>query len=685
MRLLTTIAGSLGTALENARLFDETQRLLEETRQRNNELAIINTIQQGLASELDFQAIIDLVGDKLREVFASPDLSITWYDEKQQMAYPLYCYEQGERLTLPSRPILQGDSFEKLSRTRQPLVWGTEEEGDAISPLIPGTSASKSGVMVPIISSDRLIGRIDLENFDQEHAYGAAELRLLTTVAGTLGAALENAHLFEETQRLLEETRQRNGELAILNSIQQGLAAELDFQAIVDLVGDNLRQIFNVNDIGIAWHDEKANLMHQLYTYEHGKRLIINPVPPLKGGLFETLATQRQPIVYNSPADHTEINISLVPGTDPSKSSVYVPIISSNRVLGLIYLDNFERENAYGEAEVRLLTTIAGSLGTALENARLFDETQSLLEETRQRNDELAIINTIQQGLASSLDFQGIVDLVGDSLRKVFNTDDFSVRWYDEKTNLLHHLYEYDHGQRLTVAPHEPPPNSILSRMLVNRGVVSTQTMTLEEWSTIHVIPGTERSKSFVYVPIVSADHLIGMIGTENYEREDAFGDAETRLLTTIAASLGTALENARLFNETQRLLQETTQRNNELAIINEIQRGLASKLDLQSIIDLVGENVRKIFTADGTVISLYDSSTRMLNTLYQILGEYREHEETHPLEPSLTARVIETRQPLLVGTMEEAWRLGQSFRILGPILPTRMNRMQIQPCLYRC
>ena len=86
------------------------------------------------------------------------------------------------------------------------------------------------------------------------------------------------------------------------------------------------------------------------------------------------------------------------------------------------HLENFEREDAYGEAEIRLLTTIAGSLGTALENARLFDETQSLLQETTQRNNELAIINSIQQGLASRLDFQGIVDLVGDSLRQVFNS-----------------------------------------------------------------------------------------------------------------------------------------------------------------------------------------------------------------------------------------------------------------------
>ena len=50
--------------------------------QRANELAIINSIQQGMAAELDFQAIVDLVGDKLREVFGSGDLSIRWWDDE---------------------------------------------------------------------------------------------------------------------------------------------------------------------------------------------------------------------------------------------------------------------------------------------------------------------------------------------------------------------------------------------------------------------------------------------------------------------------------------------------------------------------------------------------------------------------------------------------------------------------
>ena len=88
-----------------------------------------------------------------------------------------------------------------------------------------------------------------------------------------MGMALQSARLFDETQRLLKETEQRAAELAVINSIQEGIAAELDFQAIVDLVGDKLREVFRTGNLGIRWYDPKTNLNHFLYEYEHGVRL----------------------------------------------------------------------------------------------------------------------------------------------------------------------------------------------------------------------------------------------------------------------------------------------------------------------------------------------------------------------------------------------------------------------------
>ncbi len=221
--------------------------------------------------------------------------------------------------------------------------------------------------------------------------------------------------------RLFKAEQERVAELQIINSIQQGLAAELDFQAIVDLVGDKLREVFHTPDLGIRWYDEKANLVYFLYEYEHGVRLNIPPQPPNPGGTFDLFLKNRQPIVANTAELAARTGGITLAGTDMSKSIISVPIITSDRLIGSLQIENFERENAFGESELRLLTTIAASLGTALENARLFDETQRLFKAEQERVAELQIINSIQQGLAAELDFQAIVDLVGDKLREMFH------------------------------------------------------------------------------------------------------------------------------------------------------------------------------------------------------------------------------------------------------------------------
>src|SRR5437016_2416621 len=141
-----------------------------------------------------------------------------------------------------------------------------------------------------------------------------------------------------------------------------------------------------------------------------------------------------------------------LPGTQESRSSVFVPVLASDRALGMIAMEDYERENVYGEAEMRLLSTVAASMGVALENARLFDETQRLFKESEQRAAELAIINSVQQALAAELNMQGIYDAVGDKIREIFKQVDMNIRIYDPQTNLIHYPYAYWNGQRIAIA-----------------------------------------------------------------------------------------------------------------------------------------------------------------------------------------------------------------------------------------
>jgi GAF domain-containing protein/DNA-binding response OmpR family regulator len=656
MRLLTTIAASLGTALENARLFDETQGLLKEKEQRNAELAIINGVQEGLASRLEMQAIYELVGEKIRDIFDAQVVDIGLYDSKEGLLYFPYNIERGVRFP-PSEPMPLMGFRKYVIETRQYFLINENLPEMALrygNPLVIRGEAARSVLYVPMMVGNEAKGVISLQNLDREHAFKESDVRLLQTLVNSMSVALENARLFKAEQ-------ERVAELQIINSIQQGLAAELNFQAIVDLVGDKLLEVFQTPDLGISWYDEQANLIHSLYMVEHGTRRSFEPYKPTPDGLFETMRRTHQPIVFNSFADYAKINTSPWPGTDQSKSFVVVPIIHSDSVVGSIQLENHERENAYGESELRLLTTVAASLGTALENARLFDETQRLFKAEQQRVAELQIINSIQQGLAAELDFQAIVDLVGHKLREVFNTHNLNITWYDERSNLLHYLYIYEHGQRVTVDPQPPRPGGIFETLSRTRQPLVLNT--LEELTKLNAtipLPGTKASKSSIEVPIISSDRVLGGIGIDNFERENAFGASELRLLTTVSASLGTALENARLFNETQRLLKETEQSNAELAIINSVQDGLARRLDFRGIVDLVGEKLGEIFKADTIDMGTYDAGQDWTRNPYYVDRGQRIPLEDGPTpRPSLAARMLDTRKPLLIATREEGLRLG--------------------------
>ncbi len=587
-------------SLRSRSTVDPTRVLLE---QREAQLAVINSIQQGLAKKLDFQAIVELVGDKLREVFDTPDLIINRYDASANLVHYLYVYEHGKRLRTEPRAPSSGGLLETMVRTRSPIVVTSAAEVAAI-PVIPGTDRSKSMIAVPMISGDRVVGSVRLENFERENAYGEVELRLLTTIAASLGTALENARLFEETQRLLKQTEQRNAELAVINSIQQGMAAKLEFQAIIDLVGDKLREVFHTGDIGIRVYDTKSNLVHFLYEYEHGVRLTLTPKTPPSGGPFMKSVRTRKPVVFNNPAEANALGSVQIPGTDMSPSGAFVPILGSDQVIGVIALSDFH-ENAYGDAEVRLMTTVAASMGFALENARLFDETQRLYKESEQRAAELAIINSVQQGLAAELDFQAIIDLVGDKIAEIFQTPSMSIALHDRSTNVISMPYYLENGKRFPIAPaplqagltaeviHTRQP-LLINRDFLRRALALGSRM-------IGDLDAADKDGSYLGVPILKGDIGRGVIAIYA-DQPDAFTDSHVHLLTTLSNTMSVALENARLFDETQRRTRET-------AALAEVGRDISSTLDVSSVMNRIARHAKDLLHCDYSAIFLPDAS----------------------------------------------------------------------------
>src|SRR4051812_26020974 len=123
-----------------------------------------------------------------------------------------------------------------------------------------------------MVSGGEVRGVLLLANNDREEAFSDADVRLLSTLAGSLAVALENARLIDTTKRLLAESDERAAQLEIIAGIQQGLAARIDIQAMCDLVGDRLGELFDAQVFDIAILDSDAGVFHFPYTIERGVR-----------------------------------------------------------------------------------------------------------------------------------------------------------------------------------------------------------------------------------------------------------------------------------------------------------------------------------------------------------------------------------------------------------------------------
>src|SRR5207249_9973894 len=137
-----------------------------------------------------------------------------------------------------------------------------------------------------------------------------------------------------ETQRPFKESEQRAAELAIINSVQAGLAAQLDFRAIIALVGDKIAEIFDTGYLCMAFHDKATNLVTMPYYLEHGERFPVEPYPLGIGLTGEVLRT-REPLLIseNLQARAVQLGTKLVgdmAAADLGKSYLGVPILKGD-------------------------------------------------------------------------------------------------------------------------------------------------------------------------------------------------------------------------------------------------------------------------------------------------------------------------------------------------------------------
>ncbi|MFM8426945.1 MAG: PP2C family protein-serine/threonine phosphatase, partial [Chloroflexota bacterium] len=200
---------------------EDISELRHQLAQREAELQIINSVQLGLAKHLDGQAIYDLVGDKIRDIFQAQVVMISTYDKQTETIEHRYAIENGERIYAPGHHPIRGFRI-WVVETRQPVLVSenvSELAAQLGQPTLPGTVTPKTWLGVPMIANDQVTGILSLQDIEKEHAFDDAVVRLLQTLAASMSVALENARLWEQ-EHLYRQALEREFEIG--REIQSG-------------------------------------------------------------------------------------------------------------------------------------------------------------------------------------------------------------------------------------------------------------------------------------------------------------------------------------------------------------------------------------------------------------------------------------------------------------------------------
>ena len=153
--------------------------------------------------------------------------------------------------------------------------------------------------------------------------------------------------------QLRKELQQREAELAIIKSVQDGLASKMEMQAIYELVGGKIRDLFKSQTTIIATFNRKAETQSFNYYVDRQGREQVDDRP--MSGLVKALIREKKTFLFNENVEDRmrEFNAALVLGPLVPKSALYVPLMTGGQVRGVISHQNKDKEHAFNKSDAR--------------------------------------------------------------------------------------------------------------------------------------------------------------------------------------------------------------------------------------------------------------------------------------------------------------------------------------------
>jgi signal transduction histidine kinase/CheY-like chemotaxis protein len=345
------------------------ERTAQIAAQRDN-VARLSEIGQQITASLDLDTVLFRLYERINQILDASIFGVGLHrPEKGVIEYTL-AIENGKRYAPYTRSLADKNQFPVwvVDHKRPVLINDVDLEAKQYVPnyqhmqrlLEDGTAAQAPASMIylPLIAQDRVLGVLSVQSF-RKNAYTEEHLALLENLATFTTIALDNSSAYKLVKEREQEVSERAAELATVNRISQALSTQLDKEALLALVGEQVRQTFHAPIACVALLDTNSMMLH--FPYAYGER---SDPRPFGEGLTSQILRTGQPLLLNDSS-----------GATPT-SYLGVPIQAGGASIGVISVQSTGEGNSFTEADQRLLSTIASNVGISFHNAQLFEEAQ---------------------------------------------------------------------------------------------------------------------------------------------------------------------------------------------------------------------------------------------------------------------------------------------------------------------
>jgi anti-anti-sigma factor len=643
--LLGNIANLAAVAIENTRLSSERE-------QRLVELSVVNEISRALSSSLTVEQMLDIIHQQVSRTFDATNFYIALYDEAADEWYTPLQFEYGQR----QEPIWHKGS-EGLTGavigSRQPVVLHTLEENIAFDETRGVQTIGQrplSWMGVPLIAADKVVGVMGIQSYEHENLYGEQDLALFSTIAAEAAIALDNT-------RLLREHERRIAELSALNEIGRAIITTTQTEDILEAIYREASRVMDTSNLYLALYHPEEELVTFDYHIEDGQRIDSAPLYLSDGGLTVHIINTRQPLLLGEDLEREVAELGIEPKGRPAVSYLGVPMLVGDRVVGVIAVQSPSHPRAYDRRHLELLSNIANLAAVAIENARLSHERE-------QRITELSSVTEISRAVSSSLDLNQLLKTAHQQISRVFETTNFFIVTYEEETDEWILALSVERGK---------PDDRTGNRYKVGAGLTGyiirsrqplllrtmAENISFKEAQSIPAIG--EQALSWMGVPLVAADKLVGVMAIQSYEQENLYNEQSLALFSTIGTQVASAIENARLFSELGGRLAD-------LSVVNEVSQSMLVADSQEDLLEAVHRQVGRVMEATNFYVALYDEPRQELDFAYTVEdGKKVPGHRKHPLTSGgVTVYIVEHRKPLFLEEDMDAQLVARGIVGLG-------------------